>query len=218
MCLHGKGELRMKIKKGIAGFLVISMLSLFSGPMATTAQTTTEKQSLYEFIQTTDNIQGSYKYPSMKISSNTAGKSLLPAHTPIIIRCEETISTRGIVSGGMVNFSVVSDVKDSNDNVLIKAGTPVTAQITFAKSKDMIGRSGEVTVEDFHTTAVDGTYIPLSGSVSAKPDDKMTMSIVLSVLICPLFLLIKGEEAQVPAGTTKTAYTVSDVYIKPIRL
>lgn len=73
-------------------------------------------------------------------------------------------------------------------------------------------------ITDFHTTAVDGTYIPLSGSVSAKPDDKMTVSIVLSVLICPLFLLMKGDEAQVPAGTTKTAYTITDTYIKTVSL
>ena len=79
----------------------------------------------------------------------------------------------------------------------------------------MLGKSGEVTVSDFNTTAVDGTYVPLSGSVSAKPDDKMTISIVLGVLICPLFLLMRGDEAVVPAGTQKTAYTVNQVYIKP---
>lgn len=42
----------------------------------------------------------------------------------------------------------------------------------------------------------------------------MVISVVLSVLICPLFLLMKGDDAQVPAGITKTAYTVSDVYVK----
>ena len=46
----------------------------------------------------------------------------------------------------------------------------------------------------------------------------MTLSIVLSVLICPLFLLMKGEEAQLPVGATKTAYTITDLYIKPERL
>ena len=134
------------------------------------------------------------------------------------MRCTETISTRDIVSGGEVNFAVVNDVKDASGNILIKAGSPVTAQISFVKTKGMIGRSGEVTVTDFHTTAVDGTYVPLSGSVSARPDDKMTLSIVLSVLVCPLFLLLKGDDAQVPAGTTKTAYTISEVHIKTVRL
>ena len=82
----------------------------------------------------------------------------------------------------------------------------------------MIGRSGELTVNDFHTTAVDGTYIPLSGSVSAKPDDKMTLSVVLSVLICPLFLLMHGDDARLPVGSTKTAYTITDTYVKTNRL
>ena len=154
----------------------------------------------------------------MKLTSSSSGKSVISAHTPIVIRCSETISTKDVVNGGEVNFSVVNDVKDSSGNILIKSGTPVTAQISFAKSKGLIGRSGEVTITDFHTTAVDGTYVPLSGSVSAKPDDSMVLSIVLSVLICPLFLLMKGDEAQVLVGTTKTAYTVADVYVKAVRL
>lgn len=208
----------MKMKKMIANFLLIALMSLFSAPMQV-ANATTDELSLHEFLKTTDmnKVEASYKYPSMKLSDNESGKSTLPAHTPIIIKCTETISTKNVVSGGTVNFAVLSDVKDNNGDILIKAGTPVTAEISFARSKGMIGRSGEVTVNDFHTTAVDGTYIPLSGSVSAKPDDKMTLSIVLSVLVCPLFLLIKGDEAELTTGTAKTAYTVADVYIKPIK-
>ena len=208
----------MKIKRTIASFLLLTFCTMFTTPLGSVATANVEEESLYDFIKNTKEITASYTYPSMKLAAAEAGKSTLAAHTPIIIRCTETISTRDIVSGGEVNFAVVNDVKDANGNILIKAGSPVTAQISFAKSKGMIGRSGEVTVTDFHTTAVDGTYVPLSGSVSARPDDKMTMSIVLSVLICPLFLLMKGEDAQVPAGSTKTAYTISEVHIKTVRL
>lgn len=208
----------MEFKKIITAFLVMSFTSLYVAPLSSIAISENENISLSEFLKTTENIEASYSYPSMVATTNGTGKSTLSAHTPIVIRCTETISTRDVMSGGTVNFAVVSDVRDNSGNILVKAGTPVTAEITFAKSKGMIGKSGEVTVNDFHTTAVDGTYIPLSGSVSARPDDKMTMSIVLSVLICPLFLLIKGDDAQVPAGTTKTAYTVADVYIQPIRI
>lgn len=207
----------MKTKKLIANFLIITFLSLFTSPLCAEVSNNNDS-SLYTFLKTTENIETSYKYPSLKISSNSSGKTVLSAHTPITIRCVETISTRDVVSGGTVNFSVLSDVKANNGLVLIKAGTPVTAQITFAKKNGMIGKSGQLTVSDFHTTAVDGTYVPLSASVSSQPDDNMTTSVVLSVLICPLFLLMKGDEAQVPAGTTKTAYTVSDVYIKAVRL
>lgn len=117
----------------------------------------------------------------------------MASHTPIVIRNESTITTKDIVSGDSVNFSVVQDVRDSNGYVLIKHGTPVSANISF-KKQGMIGRSGEITVTDFHTTAVDGTYIPLSTTMSAHPDDKMVLSIVLSVCVCPLFLLMKGEK------------------------
>ena len=205
----------MKIKKLVASFLTLSFMTMFSTSLSTEVAAQTDQMTLSEFLKTTGKVEASYSYPLMRLSANGAGKSTLSAHTPIIIRCVDTITTKELVSGGTVNFAIVSDIKDANGNVLIKAGAPVTAQISFSKSKGMIGKSGEVTVTDFSTTAVDGTYVPLSGSVSAKPDDKMTMSIVLGVLICPLFLLMKGEEAVVPAGTQKTAYTVSDVYIKP---
>ena len=208
----------MKIKKTIASFLLIAFCSVFSVPTTGIATASTDTETLYDFIKNTKEITASYTYPSMKLAAAGAWKSTLAAHTPIIIRCTENISTRDIVSGGEVNFAVVNDVKDASGNILIKAGSPVTAQISFVKTKGMIGRSGEVTVTDFHTTAVDGTYVPLSGSVSARPDDKMTLSIVLSVLVCPLFLLLKGDDAQVPAGTTKTAYTISEVHIKTVRL
>lgn len=208
----------MKVKKLVSSLLTLSFMTMFTTPLSTGVAAQSDQMTLSEFLKTTDKVEASYSYPSMRLSSNGTGKSTLPAHTPIVIRCVDTITTNNIVSGGTVNFAVVADIKDSNGDVIIKAGTPVTAQISFAKSKGMIGRSGEVTVVDFSTTAVDGTYIPLSGSVSAKADDKMTMSIVLSVLLCPLFLLMKGEEAVVPAGTQKTAYTVTDVYINPSKI
>ncbi len=204
------------IKKITSSLLLASFMLFTTSPLS--AETKNNTNSLSDFLKTTDNVSARYTYPNLIASSYASGKSVLQAHTPILIKCEETITTKNIVTGGTVNFSVVADVKDSNGNILIKAGAPVTAQISFAKDKGMIGRSGEVTISDFHTNAVDGTYVPLSGSVSAKPEDKMTLSIVLSVLICPLFLLMKGEEAQLPAGTQKTAYTIAEVYVKPVRL
>ena len=208
----------MKIKKTIATFLLMTFCVLMSTPLECNAVINTQNETLYDFIKHTKDITASYSYPSMKLASSTESKYKISAHTPIVIRCSETISTKDIVNGGEVNFTVLNDIKNPNGNILIKAGAPVTAQISFSRSKGMIGRSGELTITDFHTTAVDGTYIPLSGSVSAKPDDKMTASIVLSVLICPLFLLMKGDEAQVPVGTTKTAYTITDTYIKTVGL
>ena len=205
----------MKIKK-----IITSILLLFFSISYTSSTFAQNNMTLYEFLNTTDEIKASYKYPSMKLAdtSNTNGKSLLKSHTPIIIKCAETITTKNIVSGGEVKFVIPSNITSPDGKILISAGTPVTAQISFAQDKGFVGKSGELTVTDFHTTAVDGTYIPLSGSISARPDDKMTVSIILSVLVCPLFLLMKGNEAQLTIGTAKTAYTVTDVYINTTRL
>jgi hypothetical protein len=203
----------MGIKKAVTSFLLVSFFTLFASPIC--AEVPQKKdQNLYEFLKNTEEVSAEYSYPSMKIASAEAGQVKLPAHTPIVIRCDETITTSNIVSGGTVKFSVVGDVRSNDGKVLTSSGTPVSATISFASQKGMIGKSGTVTINDFHTNTVDGSYVPLSSSVSANPDDKMTLSIVLSVLVCPLFLLMKGDDAQVPAGTTKTAYTVSDVYVK----
>ena len=208
----------MKIKKFVALFLALSFVSMFTTPLFAENVTQTSQMSLTDFLKTTENIKASYSYPSMKLSVNGAGKSVLPANTPIVIRNMNTISTKEIVSGDTITFSVVTDCKDAGGNILIKSGTPVSAQISFSKAKGMIGKSGELVISDFSTTAVDGTYVPLSSTVSAKTDDKMVVSIVLSVLICPLFLLMKGDEAIIPAGTQKTAYTMSEVYVKPVKI
>lgn len=200
-------------KKTVASFLLITLMSLFT-PSSGKASANTGKETLNDFLKTTDNISASYVYPSMKLTFNDTGKSVLPAHTPIMMRCDETISASNIQSGSSVNFSVVNDIKDETGLILIKAGTPVSAQVIFAQDKGMIGRSGKIAISDFHTTAVDGTYIPLSGSVSAQPEDKMVLSVVLSAVVCVLFLLMKGQDADISAGTTKTAYTIAETYIK----
>lgn len=204
------------MKRFKALILLVTFLTSFGASPLFADYASNKNQTLTEFLKSTDEISTHYAYPSMIASANTKGYCL-PAHTPVPIRCEETITTKSLVSGTEVCFSVCGNIKDASGHTIIKSGTPVTAEITFTK-ESMIGRSGIITVTDFHTTAVDGTYIPLSASVNAQPDDKMCTSIVLSILICPLFLLMKGEEARVPAGTTRTAYTVSDIYINPSAL
>lgn len=169
--------------------------------------------SLYAFINSKKELTAELEYPSIKLSANISGKKILPARTQVIIKNDEELNTKQIISGSTIVFSVVQDVKDNMGNILIKAGTPVSASIKF-EEQGMIGKSGKITVSDFHTKAVDGSYVPLTSSISAEPNDKMVLSIVLSVFICPLFLLLKGNHAIIPANTVKNVYTFSDVYIK----
>ena len=203
------------VKKLIALFLTLALFN-FHAPLVL-ATIDAEQQTLQEFLATTEEIEASFTYPNFIASTKTNGKSTLHAHTPIAIKCINTITTKDIVNGDSVEFAVVTDIRDSNNNILIKAGSPVTANINFEKS-GFLGKSGKLTVTDFHASAIDGTYIPLSSSITAEPEDKMVLSLVLSIFICPLFLLLKGDEAKMLAGTTKTVYTVTDCHINTSKL
>lgn len=206
----------MKIKKIIASGLLLTALGLYLSPLtAGVVSAQNFEESLYAFLKNTDNIRVSYEYPvsSTFQSSAVQGKSKLPAHTPVIIRSECEIDLKTFNSGDYVKFSVVGDVKDEFGTILIKSGSSVSASISFINAPSSLGKSGNITINDFHTNAVDGTPIPLTGTLSSNPDDKLALSVVLSVLICPLFLLMKGEYPELPAGTMKTVYTASDMYI-----
>lgn len=204
--------------KKLTSFVLISLIVFSTTSQLSRTTLAKESKSLADFIKNNDKIEAKLYYPSMKLSSNSNNKTILPAHTAIMIKSSDTISPKNIANGATVNFSVVNDIKNADGLILIKAGTPVSAQISFVEESGMIGKTGKLTVSDFHTTATDGTYIPLSGTVSSNPDDKMVLSVVLSVLICPLFLLMKGGEGSLPAGTIKTAYTITDTYIKAVKI
>ncbi len=197
----------MRIKKLASCTLLLVYLGTFITPLSAA---TTQNETLYEFMKNTENITASYKYPSMKLSLNEDGKTKLKANTPIILRNRYTISTKNIVSGNSIMFTVLDDVKDESGLILVKAGTPAMAEITFVEYRGMIGRSGEIVINDFHTTAVDGSYVPLSGSLSSDPDNRRALSIILSIFVCPLFLLMEGDDAELASGMTKTVYTVTD--------
>lgn len=200
------------MKKTVAILLLLTSF-LFINPQLIKAQTVMENDdNLYNFLQSNKEISAVFEYPSYIASSNIKGKTLLPAHTPIVIENTHEINSTKIHSGEIIDFMTVKDVTSQDGQILIKAGTTVSAKIDF-KKKEMIGRSAELTISDFSVKAVDGSYIPLSTVITEAPDDKMVLSIVLSVLVCPLFLLMKGKDAKLPAGTVKTVYSTADTYV-----
>lgn len=196
------------MKKLISLLLIISLITFYLS-----SKTNAQDESLYSFLSSNKNINAYFVYPSYTAADDKTGKSHLAAHYPVIIRNINPINTKSINSGDTVFFSTVKDIKDESGNILILKGSTVSATIFFTK-KGFIGKSAELSISDFHTIAVDGTYIPLSSTIAVNPDDKMVASIVLSLFICPLFLLMKGKDAELPAMTTKTIYTMYDTYIK----
>lgn len=199
--------------KKIIALLLLSLLLTFKFGLTTGFALTGNKDNLKNFLHDKKEVFVKYEYPSMKITSNKQGETLtLPAGTPIVLRNLQMISSEELTNGSTVSFSVVNDVIVDN-KVLIKSGSPVEAEISYAKKKNYAGIAGEITVSDFAVRAVDGTYIPLRATLSSKGEDKMGVSIGLGVFLCVLFLLIQGEDAIIPAGRTKSVYTIMDAKI-----
>jgi hypothetical protein len=168
--------------------------------------------SLVEWVKTHPNATVEYQYPSLRLAqaAATATTIKLKNGTPAVIRLTDTVSANSASVGSSVSFKMVGDTK-INGKVVIRDGEMGTAQVTTAVSNGMIGQAGKLIISDFGTHSVDGSFVPLRSTLTNEGKSKMGPSVVVSVLICPLFLLMKGGEAQAPAGTEKTVYVAADV-------
>lgn len=203
-------------RKTIAVLLVGLLLTIKFGFLAGVASNVNQ-DNLKNFLKDKKEIFIKYQYPSMKpikLASASGGDNFttLPAGTPIVLKNMQAIDSSNITNGSTVMFTVINDVIIDN-KLVIKAGAPVNAQVTYAKKKNYAGIAGELTISDFAVKAIDGTYIPLRATLSSKGEEKMGVSIGLGVVLCILFLLIKGDDAIIPAGSTKCVYTMMDMKI-----
>lgn len=146
------------------------------------------------------------------LSMDTAGVLALnlSADTPVLIQSEGTYTSDSLNVGNDVDFSVVSNVISGN-KVVIKAGTPVSAKVVKIESRRRIGRPGIITLGEFYTKSVNGEEVPLAGGINKEAKSKMALSITLSAVVIPLFLLMHGKEAQIDKGTQYTMYPASGI-------
>lgn len=202
-------------KRSLAIVLATLLLTLkVSGLVCLSA--TNNQDNLKNFLKDKKEVFVKYQYPSMDTTKLATSKNCsmvtLPAGTPIVLKNTKTINSSNITNGSNVLFTVVNDVI-VDDKIVIKAGSIVNAQVSYAKRKNYAGIAGEITISDFAAKAVDGTYVPLRATLSSKGEEKMGLSIGLGVVLCVLFLFMQGDDAIVPAGTTKSVYTMMEVKI-----
>lgn len=206
--------------KKLVSILLVSLLCFWNSAPFVAAESD-RADNLYEFVKNNKEVIVKYEYPSWKLASSSNTKKLssitIPAGTPIVLKNTETINSSNITIGSTVSFVVVSDVV-VDGKVIVKAGSLADAQISYSKKKNYAGIAGEVVVSDFSVHAVDGTYIPLRATLSSRGEDKVGMSVGLGFFLCMLFLLVKGEDAVIPSGATKSVYTMSDVNVVPAAL
>ena len=158
------------------------------------------------------------EYDFNKINSfqvkNTTKQALLP-NTPIEIKAINSLSSENLKSGDRVNFVVNKDILSTSGYILIKKDSLVYGEVTSITQKGKVGKSAILNIGDIYTTGVDDSIITSHSLVTIKPKSKKIASITLSTLVCPLFLLMKGNEAILEKDEVKTIYTRDVNYIKP---
>ncbi len=137
----------------------------------------------------------------------------IPNSTLIIVKTTEEYTGEKMQTGQEAYAVVAMDVVIEGDTV-IKSGAPVFMQTDDASSSGMVGSGGELTLSLRNTTAVDGTNVQLSGTFKSKGESSTGTKVGLGVILCPLFLLGKGDEAVIPAGAQTRAFTIGEYPIK----
>lgn len=137
----------------------------------------------------------------------------LPAGTRIDLETVSTVSSEKIQVGESVDFKVRADVT-VDGKVVVRAGSIAKGVVMSSKKARGIGREGSIEVQVKSVQAVDGKSIPLSGSgIARQGDDKSTLSIVLGIFVCLLFLLLKGKNGEIPAGSATDAIVASNIKV-----
>jgi hypothetical protein len=137
----------------------------------------------------------------------------VPDGTEIEVVTTEELSSKTSAENDPVDFKVNEDVK-VNNKVVIAKGTLVKGIVTEAEKSGRMGKSGRLNIRVESTTTVDGQKIKLRASKSGTGGDKTGSVIALSLLVSPLFLLKKGKDAKVKAGTKIKVFTDEEKKVK----
>lgn len=150
----------------------------------------------------------------MSFRMRGTGEIMLNAGTNIPLETVSTIQSDLVSVGQTIDFRVRYDVK-VDGKVVIAAGSTAKGQVLRAQKAKGLGKEGFVEIQIKSVTAADGQEVFLTGgNVYQEGDDKQTLSIVLGVLVCILFLTMKGKNAQVPAGFQVTPSVATNMSIK----
>jgi hypothetical protein len=132
-------------------------------------------------------------------------KVILKEGMPIFLELTEEVSSSTHETGQVVHFVVSRDIV-VDGYIVIEKGAVAQGSITLAEEAGRVGDAGKVYFQLDNVRAVNGENIVLRSTIGQKGEDAETKSVALGVVCCPLFLLMKGEEAVYKVGTEFKGY------------
>jgi hypothetical protein len=150
----------------------------------------------------------------------------IPMGTVLTVKLMENLNSGLNKAGDNIWFCTTEDVR-VDDNLFVRAGTPVKALVRETEKTSRFEESGRLDATIVSVPAADGTVSPLIGQVSAI--GLYHLSIANRALTLGAFAagglvgsiivgaLTKGVVALVPSGELSKAFTKRDIWIKPVR-
>lgn len=129
----------------------------------------------------------------------------IPDGTPVRLSLMDSLSSATNHVDDPIHFEVWEDVK-VGDIVVLPKGSTAQGHIVEAEPKRRMGRAGKLNFSVDYAKAPDGTNVRLRASSERKGKDKTGTVIVGSVLLSPLFLIMRGKDIELAKGTEFNAY------------
>jgi hypothetical protein len=133
----------------------------------------------------------------------------VPDGTALRLSLAETLSSATNEVDNAVHFEVMEDVKVGG-TVAIPKGSTAVGHVVDAEPRKRMGRAGKLNFTVDHVKAPDDSNLRLRASSTRKGEDKTGTVIVGTVLLSPLFLIMRGKDITIPKGTEIPAYIDGD--------
>jgi hypothetical protein len=137
----------------------------------------------------------------------------IPERTVVPLTLIQNLKGSGVLVGSSVDFRVTRNII-IDEYIVIKSGAPAYGSVTSAEEAGYVSTGGKIGLSIDYCKAVDGKKVYLKSILEYKGKSSTGANIAASIIICPLILLAKGEEAEIPLGTEFKSYTESDVDVK----
>ncbi len=147
---------------------------------------------------------------SAMLVAQTAGQTLkIQDATAVRLSLTESLSSATNSVDDPVRFEVTEDVK-VGDLIAIPRGSTAVGHVVEVEPKRRLGRAGKLNFSIDHVKAPDGANVRLRASSARKGEDKTGTVIVGTVLLSPLFLIMRGKDVSILKGTNVIAYVDGD--------
>jgi len=140
----------------------------------------------------------------------------IPERTVIPIKLIQHLKGDQVSLGQNIDFEVCRDIIIDN-YIVIKRGAPAYGIIIDCKKASHVSQGGKIGFSIDYCKAIDGARVHLKSILRSDAADHMGANIAASVILCPLILVAKGDEAEVPIGSEFRAYVENDVTVKVLK-